>query len=168
MGLASQERMEKVMKKTEEVDRLKLVFKETSLEPGEINEFFNERNSATISEKQKLEKILLRPNINILEMGRVEKVKNILQTFDYQSVEQAEIQVKYQVYLDKEKELVGRMKQLEELEIPEQFDYQKINSLGAEAREKLSKAKPKTLGQASRISGINPSDVQILMVFMGR
>ena len=168
MGLASQERMEKVIRKNKEVEQLKSIFKETIIEPSEINEFFTEKNSATIQEKQRLERILLRPNINIQEMGTVEKVQNILQQFDCQSIEQAEIQVKYQVYLDKEKELVGRMKQLEDLEIPEQFDYQRINSLGAEAREKLSKARPKTLGQASRISGINPSDVQILMVFMGR
>jgi tRNA uridine 5-carboxymethylaminomethyl modification enzyme len=72
------------------------------------------------------------------------------------------------VYIDKEQELVARMRQLEDLEIPEHFDYQRIISLGAEAREKLNRVKPKTLGQASRISGINPSDVQILMVFMGR
>jgi tRNA uridine 5-carboxymethylaminomethyl modification enzyme len=168
MGLASQERMEKVIKKNNEVDQLKAIFRETVLEPAEINEFFTEKSSATIQERQKLERILLRPNINIQEMQGIEKVQNILEQFDPQSVEQAEIQVKYQVYLDKEKELVGRMKQLEDLEIPEQFDYLRINSLGAEAREKLSKARPKTLGQASRISGINPSDVQILMVFMGR
>ena len=88
--------------------------------------------------------------------------------FDKESISQAGIQIKYEVYIEKEKELVQRMSQLEELEIPESFDYKKIASLGNEAREKLSKAKPRTLGQASRISGINPSDVQILMVYMGR
>ena len=88
--------------------------------------------------------------------------------FSKDTIEQASIQVKYEVYIEKEKELVKKMSQLEELEIPETFDYKKISSLGNEAREKLSKIKPRTLGQASRISGINPSDVQILMVFMGR
>jgi tRNA uridine 5-carboxymethylaminomethyl modification enzyme len=83
-------------------------------------------------------------------------------------MEQASIQIKYEVYIDKEKDLVRRMSQLENLEIPETFDYKKIISLGNEAQEKLSKVKPRTLGQASRISGINPSDVQILMVYMGR
>ena len=91
-----------------------------------------------------------------------------MESFPTDSLEQAEIQIKYQVYIDKEKELVDRMKQMEKLEIPEQFDYQRIISLGAEAREKLNRVKPRTLGQASRISGINPSDVQILMVYMGR
>ena len=92
----------------------------------------------------------------------------MLKGFKDDSIEQAEVQMKYQVYIDKEKELVARMKQLEDLEIPDLFDYQRIVSLGVEAREKLNKHRPKTLGQASRISGINPSDVQILMVFMGR
>ena len=96
------------------------------------------------------------------------KLKKALASFPTTSIEQASIQVKYDVYIEKEKELVQRMSQLEELEIPEAFDYKKISSLGNEAREKLTRIKPRTLGQASRISGINPSDVQILMVFMGR
>ena len=94
--------------------------------------------------------------------------KEALATFSKDFIEQASIQVKYDLYIEKEKELVKKMSQLEELEIPETFDYKKITSLGNEAREKLSRIKPRTLGQASRISGINPSDVQILMVFMGR
>ena len=96
------------------------------------------------------------------------KLATALSGFNNDSIEQAEIQVKYQVYIDKEKDLVDKMRQLEDLEIPEQFDYQRIISLGVEAREKLLRVKPRTLGQASRISGINPSDVQILMVYMGR
>ena len=96
------------------------------------------------------------------------KLKEILKDYPKDVVEQASIQIKYEVYIGKEKELVQRMSQLEELEIPETFDYKKIVSLGNEAREKLNKIKPRTLGQASRISGINPSDVQILLVYMGR
>jgi tRNA uridine 5-carboxymethylaminomethyl modification enzyme len=91
-----------------------------------------------------------------------------LDSFLKEEIEQASIQIKYEVYIEREKELVKRMSQMEELEIPETFDYKKISSLGNEAREKLSHIKPRTLGQASRISGINPSDVQILMVYMGR
>ena len=91
-----------------------------------------------------------------------------LHAFTTDAIEQASIQVKYEVYIEKEKELVNRMSQLEDLEIPETFDFKKIQSLGNEAREKLIRIKPRTLGQASRISGINPSDVQILMVYMGR
>ena len=91
-----------------------------------------------------------------------------LKNFSLEIVEQATIQIKYDVYIEKEKELVERMGQLEDLRIPDTFDYKKIQALGNEAREKLSRIKPSTLGQASRISGINPSDVQILMVYMGR
>ena len=169
LGLASQERMDKVLQKRKEVDAIKHNLKTTSIEPLEINEFFGRVGSATITEKQKLEKILLRPNLSLKElMNHMPRINEALAGYSDESIEQAEIQTKYQVYIDKEKELVDRMKQLEDLEIPERFDYQRIVALGAEAREKLIRVKPKTLGQASRISGINPADVQILMVYMGR
>jgi tRNA uridine 5-carboxymethylaminomethyl modification enzyme len=140
-----------------------------SLEPSEVNPFFESISSAPILEKQRVEKIVLRPNVSLDQMrSQVETIDLLLNGYTPEAIEQAEIQVKYQVYIDKEKDLVDRMKQLEDLEIPEHFDYKKIVALGAEAREKLSRVRPRTLGQASRISGINPSDVQILMVFMGR
>ena len=161
--------MDKVLLKKKEVEEIKNILSETSVEPEEVNSYFEGIDSAAISEKQKLAKILLRPNVGLQDLGKgVQKVKDLVSDFLPESVEQAEIQIKYQVYIDKEKDLVERMRQLEDLEIPEHFDYQRIISLGAEAREKLNKVKPRTLGQASRISGINPSDVQILMVFMGR
>jgi len=169
MGLASQERMDKVLQKRREVEEIKKVLQSTSVEPAEINPFFQQVGSATITEKQRLEKVILRPNLNIKDLTRhIPKVKEALHPFTSEAIEQAEIQTKYQVYIDKEKELVERMRQLDDLEIPERFDYQRIVALGAEAREKLIRIKPKTLGQASRISGINPADVQILMVYMGR
>jgi len=101
-------------------------------------------------------------------MNYLPALQKNLKDFSKDIIEQASIQIKYDVYIGKEKELVERMSQLENLMIPETFDYKKISALGNEAREKLSKIKPSTLGQASRISGINPSDVQILMVYMGR
>jgi tRNA uridine 5-carboxymethylaminomethyl modification enzyme len=169
MGLASQERMERVRKKQEEVAQIKDLLKTTQLEPAELNPFLEAQGSAPISEKQKLEKVLLRPNIGLEQIGdNLPKVADILNGFEKESKEQAEIQVKYQVYIDKEKELVEKMRQMEELVIPENFNYKRIQSLGIEAREKLDRTRPQTLGQASRISGINPSDVQILMVYMGR
>ncbi len=168
LGLASQERMEKVRRKKLEVDEIKSALS-MQLEPAEINPFFEEIGSATITEKQKLEKIILRPNVGLRQISHaVPRLKDQMSSYSAEAIEQAEIQVKYQIYIDKEKDLVARMKQLEDLEIPEQFDYQRIISLGVEAREKLDRVRPRTLGQASRISGINPSDVQILMVFMGR
>jgi tRNA uridine 5-carboxymethylaminomethyl modification enzyme len=168
LGLASEERMQKVTRKKNEIDKIKAAFSSTQIEPAEINEFFNGINSAAISERQKLERVLLRPGVQVSDLiGNLESLV-MLKDYSMEALEQAEIQVKYQVYIDKEKELVEKMSLMENLPIPEQFDYQKIGSLGIEAREKLSRAKPTTLGQASRISGINPSDVQILMVYMGR
>lgn len=169
LGLASQERMDRVKDKRESVEKIKTILKETAIEPDEINQWFAKINSSPISEKQKAQKILLRPDVELDEFAdAVPKLKEALSPYTKEAIEQAAIQVKYDVYIEKEKELVQRMSQLEELEIPETFDYKKISSLGNEAREKLTRVKPRTLGQASRISGINPSDVQILMVFMGR
>jgi tRNA uridine 5-carboxymethylaminomethyl modification enzyme len=169
LGLASQGRMDKVMEKRESVEKIKTILKEMAVEPEEINDWFEQISSSKISEKQKAEKILLRPNVELIDFAEVlPKLKTSLSSFSNEAIEQTAIQVKYDVYIEKEKELVKKMSQLEELEIPESFDYKKISSLGNEAREKLTRIKPRTLGQASRISGINPSDVQILMVFMGR
>lgn len=168
-GLASQERMDKVNQKKESVEKIKAILRELSVEPHEINAWFEKIGSSPISEKQKAQKILLRPDVELNEFANAfPKLKEALSSFDRETIDQASIQVKYDVYIEKERELVQRMSQLEDLEIPESFDYRKIASLGNEAREKLSKVKPRTLGQASRISGINPSDVQILMVYMGR
>ena len=169
LGLASQERMDKVIAKRNGVGEIISILKDFSVLPEEINGYFASINSSPITEKQKAQKILLRPDVELDELAdALPKLKEALNDFSKDTVEQASIQVKYDVYIEKEKELVKKMSQLEELEIPETFDYKKIASLGNEAREKLSRIKPRTLGQASRISGINPSDVQILMVFMGR
>ncbi len=169
LGLASQERMDKVIGKRNSVDVIKSILKEFTVAPEEINTYFASINSSLITEKQRAQKILLRPDVELHELVDVlPKLKEVLKDYSKDALEQASIQVKYDIYIEKEKELVKRMSQLEELEIPETFDYKKITSLGNEAREKLNKIKPRTLGQASRISGINPSDVQILMVFMGR
>lgn len=169
LGLASQNRMDKVISKKESIEKIKSLLKEVAIEPDEINPWFEKISSSIISEKQKAQKILLRPDVELTEFAdAIPKIKEALKNFPDDAIEQAAIQVKYDVYIEKEKELVARMNQLENLEIPESFDYKKIVSLGNEAREKLTKIKPRTLGQASRISGINPSDVQILMVFMGR
>ncbi|MBN8878905.1 MAG: tRNA uridine-5-carboxymethylaminomethyl(34) synthesis enzyme MnmG [Sphingobacteriales bacterium] len=169
LGLASQERMDTVIAKKDAVVTIKQILKDTSVEPGEINGFLQELKSSPIIEKQKAEKILLRPDVELDQLiNALPKLTESLKGFTKEQLEQASIQVKYDVYINKEKELVSRMSQLEDLEIPETFDYKKIQALGNEAREKLNRVKPRTLGQASRISGINPSDVQILMVYMGR
>jgi tRNA uridine 5-carboxymethylaminomethyl modification enzyme len=169
LGLASQERMEKVIRKREGTEIIISFLNETQITPEEINPFLEKSSSAPISEKQKLSKLLLRPGIELKDLaGHLPVLQSELKKYPAETAEQAAIQIKYDVYIAKEKDLVVRMSQLEDLKIPESFDYKKIAALGNEAREKLSKIKPATLGQASRISGINPSDVQILMVYMGR
>ncbi len=169
LRLASQERMDLVRAKKEGVEKIKTILNETAVTPEIINPFLENFSSSPISEKQKLSKILLRPGIELDELcNHLPGLKAQLKNFSPAIIEQASIQVKYDIYIEKEKELVERMGQLENLKIPETFDYKKIQALGNEAKEKLTKIKPTTLGQASRISGINPSDVQILMVFMGR
>ena len=169
LGLASQNRMDNVIDKRKSIKEIKSKLNEFFVTPEEINSFLQKINSSQITENQKAQKLLLRPDIELDELASaIPMLNEKLSMYDRETIEQASIQIKYEVYIEKEKELVQRMSQLEELEIPETFDYKKIVSLGNEAREKLSKIKPRTLGQASRISGINPSDVQILMVFMGR
>jgi tRNA uridine 5-carboxymethylaminomethyl modification enzyme len=169
LGLASQERMNKVVTKRDEVTRIRDIIKEFSIEPVEIDNYLTEKGSAALPQKQKAMQLLLRPNISLNEMATaLPRLGNLLTTFSKDALEQAEIQVKYDVYIEKEKELVKKMAQLEDLIIPDSFDYDRISSLSNEALQKFKKIKPRTLGQASRISGVNPSDVQILMVFMGR
>jgi len=169
LGLASQDRMEKVRIKKEGVEKTKSLLSSFSVSPEDINPFFEKKSSSLIIEKQKASKLLLRPEIELTDlMEALPVLKKELSLFSEDTIEQSSIQIKYEIYIEKEKELVERMGQLESLMIPETFDYKKISSLGNEAREKLSKIRPSTLGQASRISGINPSDVQILMVYMGR
>lgn len=169
MGLASEERMEKVSRKQSGVEKIRAILKELPIDPEDINHFLQEKGSAPLTQRQRAHQILLRPAIDIFSMmENVGKVKNAFDEFDRDTLEQAEIQVKYEMYIDKENELVKKMGQLEDMVIPDTFDYSKLISLSAEARQKFIKIKPRTLGQASRISGVNPSDVQILMVYMGR
>lgn len=169
LGLASQQRMEKVRKKEEGVKEIKTIMNEYGAEPEEINLYLEGISSAPIHQKQKLSQLLLRPDTEVKEMIKhSSQLFGILGIFPAEYIEQAEIQIKYDTYINKEKELVERMSQLEELIIPNSFNYEKIISLSNEARQKFNKIRPSTLGQASRISGVNPSDVQILMVYMGR
>jgi tRNA uridine 5-carboxymethylaminomethyl modification enzyme len=169
MGLASQQRMEKTRNKLESVETIKAILSETSLTPEEINSFLVSKNSAPLTQKQKAQQLLLRPGISLEEFIKASpSLQQLTGNYSREVLEQTEIQVKYDVYIEKEKDLVQRMSQLEDLEIPDSFDYNKISSLSNEALQKFKKIKPRTLGQASRISGVNPSDVQILMVYMGR
>ncbi|HZI68147.1 MAG TPA: tRNA uridine-5-carboxymethylaminomethyl(34) synthesis enzyme MnmG, partial [Hanamia sp.] len=169
LGLASEERMSKVIEKRKEINEIVSVLDNTKLEPEEINNFLESNNSATAQQKLKASHILLRPQISLQEMKQsILSIQTQLHAFSEEAIQQAEIQVKYQVYIDKEEEMVKKMRLLEEQIIPESFNYENVSSLSNEARQKFKKIRPQTLGQASRISGVNPSDVQILMVYMGR
>jgi tRNA uridine 5-carboxymethylaminomethyl modification enzyme len=169
MGLASQERMDKVKEKQEGVEKIKTILKELPIDPEDINQLLIEKNTAPLTQRIRAYQILLRPSMDIFIMKEhVAKMKSALAGFNNETLEQAEIQVKYEVYIEKENELVKKMSQLEDLVIPDSFDYAKLVSLSTEARQKFNRIRPRTLGQASRISGVNPSDVQILMVYMGR
>ncbi len=169
LGLAKEERMRRVEEKTKQVTEIKKVLNTESIEPETINAFLNDIDSATITEKQKASKLLLRPNIRLQQiLSNNELLNEKINIFDTECLEQAEIQIKYECYIEKEKEIVERMATLENKLIPTNFDYDKIAAISIEARQKFKKIRPLTLGQASRISGVNPSDVQILMVFMGR
>lgn len=169
MGLATAERFEKMASKRRSVEHIRKVLTEISVEPTEILPYLESINSAPLTQKQKVVNLLLRPNIDLSSlMDHIPSLKTAINTEDRLTLEQAEIQIKYDVYIEKEKELVKKMSQLEELQIPDSFNYDKIASLSTEAMQKFKKIKPRTLGQASRISGVNPSDVQILMVYMGR
>jgi tRNA uridine 5-carboxymethylaminomethyl modification enzyme len=169
IGLASEERMKNVDKKYDNVAAIKTYLKTKNLKPEIVNPFLDSLGSSPISEKQKAEKIILRPDVELTAFANVvPPIKEELKKYTQEEIEAASIQIKYNVYIEKEIELVARMNDMENLIIPDSFDYSKITSLGNEAREKLMKVRPQTLGQASRISGINPSDIQILMVYMGR
>jgi tRNA uridine 5-carboxymethylaminomethyl modification enzyme len=169
LGLAKEERMHRVDLKNKEVADIKNILASQSIEPSDINEFLTSIDSATLNEKQKAAKLVLRPNISLQQIiDNSESLSEALKEKEIEFLEQAEIQIKYERYIEKEKEIVDRMASLENLVIPENFDYDKVAALSIEALQKFKKIRPVTIGQASRISGVNPSDIQILMVYMGR
>lgn len=169
MGLASQERYDLLMEKKANVDAIKEILANSPVEPSQINEYLEKIGSTPLKERQKVAKLLLRPNLELKNiLPYIPSVQEKIESFNSLELEQAEILCKYQVYMDKEIEMVSKMKAMEELKIPDTFNYDKLTALSIEARQKLNKIRPKTLGQASRISGVNPSDIQILMIYMGR
>lgn len=168
LGLASEERHALVQQKTAEVARIIKLLDSIFIQPGEINSYLASIDSSQLIEKQKLTKLILRPSVNLdAIIQAVPHLKEILNN-KKEYIEQAEIQLKYERYIEKEKEIADRINKMEDLKIPESFDYERISALSMESMQKLKKIRPQTLGQASRISGVNPSDIQILMIHMGR
>ena len=169
LGFASADRMRKVEEKTNQVATIKTILSNQTIIPDEVNGFLNSIDSMVITEKQKASKLLLRPNISLNQViENCTELKEKLAEKEVDHLEQAEIQIKYERYIEKEKEIVERMLTLENKMIPDNFDYDKLSALSIEALQKFKKIRPITIGQASRISGVNPSDIQILMVFIGR
>lgn len=173
LGLASRERFERVQKKTALVNEFIDLCRTTSISPAEVNAMLASKNSAEINQKIKANQLVLRPNIGLAEIaGCSEKINQFFNQIDntigQEVLEQAEISIKYESYIEKEFEYVEKVNRLEDVQLFEDFDYSRISSLSLEAKQKLSKLKPRTLGQASRISGISPADISVLMVYIGR
>jgi len=169
LGFAEQERMDRVNEKKKAVDEIVRFIKEYSIEPADIDAYLETQGTTPLIHKMKLEKIISRPQIGILDLiDKVPAVKQHLGKFEKEFLEQAEISVKYEGYISKEYDQVQKLDKIENVRLKPDFDYMGIPSLSMEARQKLTKIKPQTLGQASRISGVSPSDISVLMVYLGR
>jgi len=169
LGLASEQRMARVNQKLAGSEKIVDFFKSTSAEPHVLNPFLETISSAPMTQKMRYYNVLSRPNISIPDMASHDSyLRSFLSDFNKDIVEQAEILMKYDGYIERERENADKLKRLDDLPIRSDFDYDSIMSLGAEAVEKFKKFRPATIGQASRLSGINPSDISVLLVYLGR
>ena len=170
LGLAKKERMERMERKKQKSNDFVLFFKKTSYSPDEINPILERLDSAQVKQSDKMFKVFSRPKVTMGHMMELETVSTYVDEneLDNEVLEQAEIQVKYSGYIEKEKNNADKLQRLENIKIPEGFDYSRLKSLSSEAREKLKQIQPVTISQASRISGVSPSDISVLLVFLGR
>ena len=170
IGLASKERMERVLEKQRKTDLLIAFLENASVKPEEINPILESKELALVSQSLKLFKIATRPQLSFDDLKDIATLKEFVNAnaIDEEIIEQAEIHLKYSGYIDKEKNNADKLNRLENVLIPSSFDYHKLNSLSIEARQKLTKIKPTSISQASRISGVSPSDISVLLVYMGR
>ena len=168
LGLATYERMKKVEEKVNKSQELEDFLRETSLKPHQINPILEEENSNPVDQAYRASQILTRPNITLNKLEKLEFIRNTSKNYSDEVREQAEINIKYKGYIEKEKENVAKLQRLENIKIPTDFDFSKVSSLSSEAKQKLNKIKPKTIAQASRISGVSPADINVLLIFLGR
>lgn len=168
LGLASDERLQKVENKIAKSSELEEFLKSKSVKVDDINPILEENSSSPVNQSFRAAQILTRPNIDLNKLCAIEEIKNKVAEYTDEVREQAEINIKYKGYIDKEKENVAKLHRLENIKIPENFDYSKVNSLSAEAKQKLSSVRPETIAQAGRISGVSPADINILLIFLGR
>lgn len=167
LGLVTEERLKKVQDKIENSNSVIEYLKQNSTNLAKMNTVMSEVGSSALPQKTRLSNVLARPQVNIQDIIKGDEgFAEYVSQFDKETIEQAEINLKYESYFEKEIEIVNRMKKMEDREINPDFDYSLLTSLSIEARQKLSKVKPRTLGQASRISGVSPSDISVLMVHM--
>ncbi|MEY2701707.1 MAG: tRNA uridine 5-carboxymethylaminomethyl modification enzyme GidA [Bacteroidota bacterium] len=170
IGLADESRLKRMEYKKEASDKFVTFFKETSLKPEEANPVLIEKGSSPMTQPDKMYKVFSRPQLELSDIVKFEKVQAYISEndLDNEVIEQAEIQVKYAGYIEKEKNHADKVNRLEDVIIPNHFDFDKIKSISIEARQKLNKIKPTTIAQASRISGVSPSDISVLLIHMGR
>ena len=170
LGLASETRLRRMEKKQSESDNFVKFFRETSVLPEDANPVLESKNSALVKQSDKMFKLYSRPNITSEDMRRFDAVEQYIQehNLDREVIEQAEVQIKYSGYIKKEKNNADKLSRLEDVKIPANFDYSKLKSMSTEAIQKLTKIQPVTISQASRISGVSPADVSVLLVYMGR
>ncbi|TND10607.1 MAG: tRNA uridine 5-carboxymethylaminomethyl modification enzyme [Bacteroidetes bacterium] len=167
IGLASGDRNQHIATKIAGANKIISYFKNTSISPEEINRMLEERGSSSINQKVRLFSVLSRPGIAVADIA-VGSHKDFLSGFDPETIEQAEILMKYEGYIEREHEMANKMARLEDILLPADLPYLQLTSLSSEAREKLNHIKPGSLGQASRISGVSPADISVLMIYLGR
>jgi tRNA uridine 5-carboxymethylaminomethyl modification enzyme len=168
LGLAKEERLKKVESKISDSQSLEEFLRETSLKPGMINPILESIESNPVDQAYRAAQILTRPNMTLHKLDEIEAIKEFSSQYSDEVREQAEINIKYRGYIEKEKENVAKLNRLENIKIPEDFDYSKLSSLSTEAKQKMTNVRPKTIAQAGRISGVSPSDINVLLVYLGR
>ena len=169
LGLVNESDFDRVNKKVTDTQNIISIIKKTSVTPNEVNSLLVEMNSSEITQQVKLSSLLTRPHVSLNDLGTVsERVSMLYNEYSIDTLEQAEIQMKYEGYIDREQEHASKLDRLESLLIPESLTYDEIKSISMEAKEKLRQIKPKTIGQASRISGVSPSDISVLLIHLGR
>jgi tRNA uridine 5-carboxymethylaminomethyl modification enzyme len=167
IGLAKEDRMSELDKINKDAEQIRQLLCDTNVTPEELKSYLPS-DVTEISEKQRANKLLLRPQIELEHLEKIPNIGNAISQFSDASKERASIKIKYQSYIDKEIELAQKVQRLEDTPIPSNYNYHLITSLSHESREKLSKSKPQTLGQATRISGVSPADIQVLLIHLGR
>ena len=168
IGLASEKRLRKVEEKIKKSGELEEFLKELSLKPNVINPILEENESNPVDQAYRASQILTRPNINLEKLSKIEIIGNKASEYSEEIQEQAEINIKYKGYIEKEKENVAKLQRMENIKIPNDFDFSKVASLSSEALQKMNNIRPKNIAQASRISGVSPADINVLLIYLGK